>query len=335
MKSQYYKKMTPVPSQITHKQYRTGTRDVIYYQDIGIANKRITIQQFVNFISGEHPASKINTGGNKTAYIYPTKKLKIPVDKEKLLSKQYVSQKNADKMLDNIEFNIGSDHLTKKDYMTLDIIANNNWERPIYFAISSGGRERNTMWLENYLQMEGFAYKLVPIKTPKKSGNTGLVDSEKSYNNFKKWNYGNLDKITMTYDADRNIARSYRTSMSRIAKALAIEGDTLKCKEVCDKSLEKIPLSKYEVDYSTASIIESYYIAGYKDKARKLTEDSFSQLIESIKYYVRFSKDEVVEKEKLYTDSYFRMIANVALRYDKEKETFIREKVEKFKKNLK
>ena len=63
--------------------------------------------------------------------------------------------------------------------MVLDILANFNWERPIYFAITVG--RDNFMGLEKYFQLEGLAYRLVPYVAKSPDGQTGVVHTEKMY----------------------------------------------------------------------------------------------------------------------------------------------------------
>lgn len=318
MKTQYYEEMSPVPSQFTHKQYRSGTRDVLYFRDLGERYKKMTIQEFVNFISSDNPSSILKTQQGKNAFIFPTKDIIIPVDKEKIISKEYISPKNYNKIVDKIEFKIGADYLTKKDFMTLDIIANTNWDRPIYFAISSGGTGKNVMWLENYLQQEGLAYKLVPIKTEnKKRGEVGFMDTEKTYKNLKTFSYGNLKAVTMTYDADRRVASTFRNVLGRLARELAIEGNTKESLEVCNIAMDSIPLEKYEVDYQLFMILESLYICNDTIKAREIAEKCYIQLNDNISYYDKIKKDPIVNMEKMYSENYLQYLKSLVYSYDK------------------
>ena len=71
----------------------------------------------------------------------------------------------------------------------LDIIAENNWKRPIYF---SGGAFNNEdyIWMKDYLQLDGMVYKLVPVKTPAKDKYTfGMIDTEKMMQKLEKWTF--------------------------------------------------------------------------------------------------------------------------------------------------
>ena len=66
--------------------------------------------------------------------------------------------------------------------MVLDMLAYNNWERPIYFAITVGSD--NFMGLEKYFQLEGLSYRLVPYKAVSPDGQTGEVNVDKMYDNL-------------------------------------------------------------------------------------------------------------------------------------------------------
>ena len=110
----------------------------------------------------------------------------------------------------------------------LDVIANNNWERPIYFTGGSN-TDSEYIWLKDYLQLDGVAFKFVPIKTPTKIVNEngqlvrelslfdiGRIDTEKMYKNVQKWDWRNINdgKIYLDEQTKRN-AISLRNSFKK------------------------------------------------------------------------------------------------------------------------
>ena len=90
---------------------------------------------------------------NKQMDYLPTKKFKVSVDKNKVLENGTVPKDKADRVVDNIEWSIEGNGIYKKDLIILDILAANDWERPIYFAITTG--DDAYLGLTDYFQIEG------------------------------------------------------------------------------------------------------------------------------------------------------------------------------------
>ena len=96
---------------------------------------------------------------------FPTTNIRVPVNKENVLKYGIVKPEDEDKILPYLDVKISSSAIYKNRLLMLDIIANNDWKRPIYF---SGGAfsDEDYVWMKDYLQLDGLCYKLVPIKTP-------------------------------------------------------------------------------------------------------------------------------------------------------------------------
>ena len=101
--------------------------------------------------------------------------------------------------------------------MMLDILANNNWERPIYFTGGSYA-DSEYIWMKEYLQLDGLVYKLVPIRTEMDKSNPylmGRVDSELMFEIVNKWSWGNSDGQNIYHDPEtRKNSISFRSNMS-------------------------------------------------------------------------------------------------------------------------
>ena len=193
----------PIPSQLTHKQYRDGTRDVIIRREI--TKDTLPIKSFMDFVSSEKPSTKFRyvvekQGEDPGQYpshllnsnYFPTKYISIPVNKEMVLKNGIVKPKDGDRIEDNLYTEISGSYIYKNRLLMLDIIANNNWERPIYFTGGAFGDE-DYIWLKDYLQLDGMCYKLVPIKTAVDRANPydmGRVDADLMYDMVKTWNWG-------------------------------------------------------------------------------------------------------------------------------------------------
>ena len=154
----------------------------------------------------------------------------------------------------------------------LDILANNDWERPIYFT-GGANADEEYIWLKDYLQLDGLAYKLVPIKTSmgKKSlFDMGRIDPEKMYSNIQKWNWRNINdgKIYLDEQTKRN-SISMRNALLRLSETFAKKGDTVKALEILDLSIDKMPIKDFDHYSLSIGYPEAYYRLKDTQKARE------------------------------------------------------------------
>ncbi len=292
MKRKTYK-AEAIPSQMTHNLYRQGTRDVAYFYDkYGIADKRITVKQFIDWISSDNPKTKIKFNENATEVIYPTKKLLIPVNKKAVLENGIVAKKDSSLILDHLNWDLEGNALEKKDLMIIDMIANNNWKRPIYFAVTAGYSSKSFLYLDEYFQLEGLVYKIVPIKTERSGMDMGRINSEIMYKKVLGWdwkNFGNKD-LYMDETNRRTSSWSVRNNMARLAEALINDGEKEKAIEILDMTMTNLPTSIYYKNHYVMGLIDGYFRAGAKEKGSALLKEFLSDNYDEVKYYSRFDR---------------------------------------------
>ena len=188
---------------------------------------------------------------------YPTNKIRISVNKENVLKSGTVSQKDKDLIVEYIDIDLPKSGLYKNQMMMLDILANNDWKRPIYFTGGSYS-DSEYIWMKDYLQLDGLVYKLVPIKTKISKENPyelGRIDSESMYNIVKGWEWGNAQSPDIYHDPEtRKNSISFRGNLHRLAEKLIVDGENEKSEEMLDLSLEKMPLDYF----GFYSLIEPY-----------------------------------------------------------------------------
>ncbi|KAA3652922.1 MAG: DUF2723 domain-containing protein [Bacteroidetes bacterium] len=261
----------PVALTLPEKKIRQGTNDYLPVYEREQIKGNIDVKDLINFILSDNPQTKIPVGsGEKIDYI-PTKKLKISVDKAKVLANGTVSADMADEIVDNITWDIKKNYLFKNDLTILDILASNNWERPIYFASTTG--IDSYIGLEDYFRAEGMAYRLVPIKkAPNPDGNPGYVNSEILYDrlmNDFKWGGMDVSDIYMD-ETNRRMTMSLRITFSRLAQQLIEENDKEKALEVLDKAFEVMPERNVPYDVFVMYLAENYYAAGDAEKGNQV-----------------------------------------------------------------
>jgi len=285
----------PIPSQLTHEQYRTGSLDVAYHIPNPILKDSVMdIRSFMNWLGSNDSRTQIDLDedGIPEKY-YPTNKLRIPVDKEAVLKNGIVPLKDSALIVPYIDIEIDRMGIAKNRILMLDVLANTNWERPIYFT-GGANADEEYIWLKDYLQLDGLAYKFVPIKTPSKSENgrsksvldLGRIDTEIMYNNIKKWDWKNSNSDAIYVDVEtRKNGISFRNNLVRLAEEFIKEGDNEKAEEILDLSLDKMPVERYGHFGLVLGYIDNYYQISKTEKARNVANILVDIFQDRIEYY--------------------------------------------------
>ena len=285
----------PIPSQLQHDQYKYGTLDVAYsLEHPRFKDSVMTIKNLLRWIASDSDVTYVETENNTKEKFYPTNRIRIPVNKQKVLENGIVAQKDADKIVPYIDITIDDRALLKNRILMLDILANNNWERPIYFT-GGANADEEYIWLKDYLQLDGLAYKLVPIKTPiegKSMFDMGRIDTDKMYANIQKWDWRNINdgEIYLDEQTKRN-SISMRNNLFRLSEAFSNKGDLLKALEILDLSLEKMPIKDFDHYSLSLGYPEAYYRLGDSKKARETSKVLLTIFKEKLIWLSTFSMD--------------------------------------------
>ena len=300
----------PIPSQMSHDLYAYGIRDYIKHEAL-IDSVRWDIKDFMNWVSSDNPKTKYRnliqqSGGDPNQYplntqemvFYPTNKLRVSVNKDNVINSGLVKEKDFEKIVPFIDIELPKSGITKNQLMMLDILANNDWKRPIYFTGGSYS-DSEYIWMKDYLQLEGLVYKLVPIKTEKNKNNPylmGRLDEDLMFDIVKNWEWGNSDSPKIYHDPEtRKNSISYRSNMARLAEVLVDKGKNDKAKYIADLAMEKMPIDYFGFYSLISPFIEIYYRLNENDNAR----DLFDKV--SYKYFDRLNYFNSLELELQYS----------------------------------
>lgn len=169
----------------------------------------------------------------------------------------------------------------------MDLMANNNWERPMYFVITvSSDTYQN---LDKFFQVEGLTYRIVPIEARRVSGRYGNVESKIMYNNLMnvyRWR-SIADPNVYINENSARIISNYRNIFGRLALQLIEENKMDKAIEVVDKCMEVIPPENVPFNFFALTLIESYYRAGAIDKGVEYSKQYMTQCAEELDYFLR------------------------------------------------
>ncbi len=312
------------PITMPHNKYVYGTREILIYQPL--IEDTLDIKDFMKLVLSEKELTRgrlgsyfVNPDNNQKVYLYPTRYIRLPVNKENVLKYGIVPAKDSAKIADEIIIDTKGDDIYKAQLAMLDILSNFDWKRPIYF---SGGsfKDSDYTWLKDYLQLDGMAYKLVPIKTPSKGAELGRIDTETFYNNLKKFDWKNTDAdIYFDPESRRNVI-IYRMNLFRLARELMNEKQNDKAVEVLDLTFEKLPLEKYGYYYTVWDGIDLYYQLGQQDKARKYTRTLIDHYLEYIDYFGAMNQSDLMNFLDMLEDKLYKLNATMQIvqKYDRE-----------------
>ncbi|SFG87773.1 glycosyltransferase family 117 protein [Pontibacter chinhatensis] len=291
MMDQAYKS-DPWPLTLGMESYRQGTNDFLPYMERPQVAAGIDLKQYINLIKQNHPALQAQyTSG--TLLTMPTRNFFLNVDKEKVAAMDIVSADREDEIVDRMQWTITKSLLEKKHLVILDLLATNNWERPIYFSTTVNSAD--FIGLSDFFQLEGLAYRVVPVKATEEEG--GNVNKEVMYENLmKKFSFRNFDRKDIFYDENYyRFSANARDKFATLAVAYLEDGNEERAKEIVDHCFKVLPLETVPYDYYTPQFIPIYDALGENEKATELLDLMAKESQRALDYY--FAEGPLFEQE--------------------------------------
>jgi hypothetical protein len=263
----------PVPFSMREQKYRQGVRDYVYLDNsLNKNDAYIDLDRAMEICLDDEKSFKIGTG--KPIQYLPSNKFSIPVDSAKVIANGTVSEADSAKIVKAIEWTLTDGKgnpknvVYKNTLLVLDLLRNNNWDRPIYFAVTTGMDAY--IGMTDYFQLEGLAYRLVPIKSPPNQNPNvlGTIATDLMYINvMEKFQWGNMDDTTGIYmdENNRRMTTNLRLQCSNLAEQLIKENKEEKALNVLNKCIDVMPEVNVPYDRVMLPIIESLYALGPMD----------------------------------------------------------------------
>jgi hypothetical protein len=301
----------PLPVTLPTKKYYDGVNNQVFI--VEKTKDPVNISTVIDWVNSDNKGTKIQISPTEILDVLPTKTIRIPIDAAKVLASGTVKPEDADKIVPYIDIKLKGTSILKSQLIVLDILAHNNWERPIYFVT---GYHNDAMGLEEYFQLEGLAYRLVPIKSQNKNWlDYGRLRTDVLYENMMNkfvWGGANSAKVNIDYNHKRTIiVIKARLNYARLAKALVTEGKNEKAVEALDYCMNSLPISKVGYDPYVADIIEAYFAAGATDKALAMTKDYCDYYYSHLAYYLK-QKPYIINSAEFEIQSAMQYTSRVA-----------------------
>lgn len=295
-------KSQPLPISWDNSVYIAGTNDYLPFRAKKEMAGGISLRQFL--IAVERSANPANLESNPLfdkdyqRPVMPASILGLDVDTAAVKALHIVPAKLENRIESNMVWNIGTRSLMKADLVMLNMIATNNWKRPIYFSTTLS--RENYLGLQEYLQQEGLAYRLLPVRTP--GEDQGRVQSDIMYENMmKKFQFRGLDDPTRYYDENYlRFPLNVRTNFAKLAETLFMEGDTAKAKEVVDYCLKVMPDNAIPYDVYSPKFALIYVRLGEVNKGLQILRTIAPRAAEASEYYAAHNPADYDFRSNLY-----------------------------------
>ncbi|WP_304842126.1 hypothetical protein, partial [Phocaeicola sartorii] len=220
--------------------------------------------------------------------LIPTDSIVIKLDKEAVKrSGMMIPDSLHGEIPDYMSISLkGKRMLYKSELMMLEMLANTNWERPLYMAITVGSD--NHLNLGNNFMQEGLAYRITPFNTTQLNAR---IDSEKMYDNLmNKFKFGGIDNPDIYIDETvMRMCQTHRRMFIQLATQLIKEGKKDKALKALDYCSEVIPSTTVPHDYimsSSKEMADDYLALGEKEKGEAILNDLANKAVEYITWYL-------------------------------------------------
>ena len=222
---------------------------------------------------------------NPDMHVIPTDTLYLTIDKEavKKSGMMMASDTIPDKMVISLK---GKSALYKGDLMMLEMLAQCNWTRPLYVALTVG--EDNYMNLGDNFVQEGLANRITPFTTNKPGAKN--FDTEKAYHNIMtRFKFGNLKQKGLYIDeTTMRMCYTHRRLLAQTALQLIAENKKKKALNILNKAYVEIPAYNVTVNYMSGGLdmARGYAMAGNMAKAKEYVSATWKNASQYLSYYL-------------------------------------------------
>ena len=233
---------------------------------------------------------------NPDMHVIPTDTLYVTIDKEavKKSGMMMASDSIPDKMVISLA---GKSALYKNDLMMLEMLAQSNWTRPLYVALTVG--QENYMNLGDNFVQEGLVNRITPFTTNKPGAKN--FDTEKTYHNIMtRFKFGNLKQKGLYIDeTTMRMCYTHRRLLAQTALQLIADGKNQKAINILKKADVEIPAYNVTLDYMSGALdmARGWLMTGQKAKGKEYVEAVWKNASQYLNYYLSLSNDHFLQSQ--------------------------------------
>ena len=263
----------PLPISWQPKDYEAGKNEVLWVDSM---IPKLDVKTAFDFVLSNDPQTK----RQGEAFI-PTNHLYLPVDAQQVIKTGTLPMSRAAEIVPQIDFTLNK-RLTKSELMIIEMLKENNWKRPVYFAVSVG--DDYYLGLNDHFELSGMAYQILPVGV--KGAGAG-VDVDAMYDNMMhKFRYGNIADPKVYLDENiLRMCRTHRMMFAQLVGALVAKGDTVRAKKALAYCEKEIPGKTVRHDYYSTLLADYYYKLGEPANGNAIMNAVATDCVENLDWY--------------------------------------------------
>jgi len=267
----------PLPISWQPKDYVSGKNEVVYVDSM---MPQLDVKTAYDFVLSTDPQTK----REGEAFI-PSNHLFLPIDAKQVISTGTLPASRVGEIVPQMDIQLDR-RITKSSLMILELLKENNWKRPVYFATTVG--DEYYMGLNDHFELTGLAYQILPVGV--KGAGTGVNTDEMYTNMMTKFRYGGINNPKVYLDENiTRMCRTHRMMFSQLIGALVAKGDSVRALKALDYCEKQIPGTTVRHDYISTQMADYYYKLHKPAKGNEIMTAVAKDCIENLDWYLSLS----------------------------------------------
>lgn len=271
-----------LPIGFSYDKVKKGVREVVRVLDMGIEG-HVDVDKMLAVMLSDDPSNKVQLQDGSFENILPSKKLQLKINKDAVLKNKVVPKEWESYVPEYMQWDYQQSYVSRSELVLMSILAENNWERPIYFTQMSPNSV--FMGMDKYMASEGLLYKLMPVEVGQAANAPSLVNTDKIYSNvMDKYRWPNISSINHL-DTDSNTffeGWAYANVYQQGINQLMAQNKTKQARDLALKAYDLQPkrIKSAKLTYLNATVVDTLYKTQELEKAKSLANRNIAALDE-------------------------------------------------------
>ncbi len=288
-----------LPITITKDKYKEGVRDYLSYVDYGLTDS-VELKDLLAILTSDHNDDKIQMNDGSYENFLPSQNLKLSINPAEVIATHTIPAEQKSLIADKLEWKLNKNHILKNELMMFDIIANNQWKRPIYFAANVS--EDTYIGLDKYLYQEGFAYRLLPLnpKSDVTTDKSERTNDALAYQHYQKFELDGFKKAKYLDPESRRVLHSTWGFANTLSSNLIQNNQIKQAEKVIKISMDKLPLKNSSISdtLNKISLVQNLYAINNQAEANKMIKETSQFIDQEFSYLLSLTNKE--QNELIY-----------------------------------